>query len=320
MRRSRRLLLLIFSFLFLFILMIKYRSRQVKLIKSKPRCIQLTTKNKMFDNFQMFEESSHTLCSERATKHGLHQRVIGISAYRSNEDNIHLSDKIVSYTLEYLSEAEHFYPDWRVRVCYHNLDLTMNDILSIEKRYKNVDFCDVFNIPLLGNLSSYMFGRLHRFVDIYMSRDIDSPILTREVVSVNEWILSNKLFHIMRDHPYHFNVILAGLWAFKVSNNKTITNQITRRLFSKSLINCYDSMSGNQDFLEDFVWPIAEKESIQHDSFHCQQFIFSIPFSTPKLSLTQFVGCRRPCRHDQDSPEPCPTRCRSPNHTDQYLC
>jgi len=290
-------------------------------------CIELTKNNKMFDNFEILRESSDTLCSERATKHGLHQRVIGVSSYRSNKDNILLTDKIWLYTLKYISEAEHFYPDWRVRVYYHNLNITINEILEIEKRFKNVDFCNVFNIPLLGNISSYMSGRLHRFiaiadrfVDIYMSRDIDSPILEREVVSVNEWILSNKLYHIMRDHPLHNDVILAGLWAVKISKNQTIRNELIRRLFSKSIMNCYNPINGDEHFLQHYVWPIAQKDSIQHDSFHCQLFNLSIPFTKPKLSMSQFVGCRRPCRPDQDPPGPCPIRCRLPNNTDENLC
>ena len=119
----------------------------------------------------------NTLCSARATRHGLHQRVIAISAYQSNKDNIRLTDQIWPYTLEYISEAEYFYPNWRVRVYYHNLNKTTDEILQIEKRFKNVDFCNVFDIPILGNLSTFMSGRLHRlvaiadrFVDVYVSR------------------------------------------------------------------------------------------------------------------------------------------------------
>ena len=153
-----------------------------------------------------------------------------------------------------------------------------------------------------------------------MSRDIDSPIFEREVTSVNEWISSKKLFHIMRDHPLHTTALLAGLWAFDLSKNRTIRNQITQRLLSKSLVRCYDPMTGDQDFLKDYVWPLAERQSIQHDSFHCKSFPLSIPFTQPKLSMTQFTGCRRPCRADQDPPGPCPIQCRLSKHTDGNLC
>ena len=37
-----------------------------------------------------------------------------------------------------------------------------------------------------------------------------SAILPREISAVNEWISSGQLFHVMRDHPEHKAVILAG--------------------------------------------------------------------------------------------------------------
>ena len=49
-------------------------------------------------------------------------------------------------------------------------------------------------------------------VDIFMSRDCDSRISEREVAAVNEWLKSDKDFHIMRDHPYHTVPILGGMW------------------------------------------------------------------------------------------------------------
>ena len=41
------------------------------------------------------------------------------------------------------------------------------------------------------------------FADIFMSRDSDSWITQREKDSVDVWLKSNTLFHVMRDHPYH---------------------------------------------------------------------------------------------------------------------
>ncbi|CAF4039394.1 unnamed protein product [Rotaria sordida] len=330
-KQSRIIILyIILSILLIYIITIQYYYSNIIFKKSNSSCVDRIKKDEIFDKFDKFEElykSSQTLCSKRSVKHGYNQRVISISAYQSNKDNIYLVDKILLYTLEFIVEAKHYYPDWRVGVYYHNLNITNDQIINIEKRFDNVDFCYVYDIKILSNIIEYMSGRFHRFiplgdpyVDIYMSRDIDSPIYQRELLSVNQWLLSDKLYHIMRDHPHHNDVILAGLWAFKISINRTITNNIIKYLFSKSILNCYNSMRGDQDFLRDYVWPIAEKESIQHDSFHCKLYKFSIPFPKPKLSITQFVGCRRPCRYNQDPPGPCPIKCLPHNYTDQYLC
>ena len=49
-------------------------------------------------------------------------------------------------------------------------------------------------------------------MDNFVSRDLDSLFSHREQAAVEEWLKSEKYFHIMRDHPAHDEVILAGLW------------------------------------------------------------------------------------------------------------
>lgn len=47
-----------------------------------------------------------------------------------------------------------------------------------------------------------------RFVDMFISRDLDSYILQREIDAVHAWIESGKTAHIMRDNPYHNAVMV----------------------------------------------------------------------------------------------------------------
>jgi hypothetical protein len=51
-------------------------------------------------------------------------------------------------------------------------------------------------------------------VDALMSRDSDSQIVPREEDAVHEWLKSDKIFHVMRDHPAHclFGFILGGMY------------------------------------------------------------------------------------------------------------
>ena len=326
-KRWRFFLLNLLLFLCSSFVIFHYTIKNSSLNKSRPSCSQLIDNEQMFGNMESFNQYPLTLCSERATKHGRHQKVIGVSIDRSNKNKIHSTDQILSSVIQYIVEAKEFYPDWRVRVYYQNVDVTLEQIFQIEQRYDNVDFCDALNIPLLGNVTSFLFGGFvrylplaDRFVDMFMSRNIFSPIFQREIQSVHQWISSDKLFHIMRDHPRHHHVIMADLWASKIHQNQTIRYQLRKHLTTKYLMSCYYSINGEQDFLKDYLWPIAEKQSIQHDSFHCHKYPLSIPFTKAKLSSTQFVGCRRPCRFDQNPPGPCPVQCISMNHTDLNLC
>jgi hypothetical protein len=52
-------------------------------------------------------------------------------------------------------------------------------------------------------------------VEVMMSRDTDSRFWLREKLAVDEWLNSDCIFHIMRDHPYHFFPILAGMFGTK---------------------------------------------------------------------------------------------------------
>jgi hypothetical protein len=48
---------------------------------------------------------------------------------------------------------------------------------------------------------------LDDMVDTLMSKDSDSHIIPREQDAVNEWLASDRIFHIMRelrDHPWHY--------------------------------------------------------------------------------------------------------------------
>ena len=45
-------------------------------------------------------------------------------------------------------------------------------------------------------------------VDRYIIRDVDSRLNIRERFAVEEWINSDKQFHLMRDHPQQAAVIM----------------------------------------------------------------------------------------------------------------
>ncbi len=48
--------------------------------------------------------------------------------------------------------------------------------------------------------------------DAVVVRDVDSRVTHREAAAVEEWLESGKSLHIMRDHPCHRVVIMAGMW------------------------------------------------------------------------------------------------------------
>ena len=53
-------------------------------------------------------------------------------------------------------------------------------------------------------------------MDVYISRDLDSRVNSRERAAVGEWLNSTEDFHFMRDHPLHGTTILGSGWGSKL--------------------------------------------------------------------------------------------------------
>ena len=125
-------------------------------------------------------------------------------------------------------------------------------------------------------------------VNVFLSRDCDSRISEREVSAINEWLSSDKDFHIMRDHPYHSVPILGGMWGCR--------NGIMRKIELSSLINdwCSNERSSylcgiDQDFLKEVVYPLVNKTSLEHCDFNLNFGQKLTPFPIERIDY-EFVG------------------------------
>ena len=135
-------------------------------------------------------------------------------------------------------------------------------ILMDNERYNYTNISERFN-------HSGLFWRFLPLLDddvsILLSRDCDSRISKREVNAVNEWISSDKDFHIMRDHPYHQVPILSGMLG---SRNKILKNindllNIWSVYRNKGVYHAED-----QDFLGQIVYPIIRNNVMEHSEFN----------------------------------------------------
>jgi hypothetical protein len=101
-------------------------------------------------------------------------------------------------------------------------------------------------------------------VELMISRDTDTRIYLREKLAVDEWINSDKIFHIMRDHPHHNFKILGGMFGTrKIKEIESWTDLINNFKTNINIIKGYD-----QDFLADYIYPKIKDNSIIHASFN----------------------------------------------------
>ena len=122
-------------------------------------------------------------------------------------------------------------------------------------------------------------------VDVFISRDTDSRLNYRERRAVDEWISSEKVMHIMRDHSWHGTQMLGGMWGLKgtIDNfNELVANFIEANFDVHQLeIGKYDL---DQAFLRNVIFPNFKDNSTIHDEFFDKK-----PFPTPREN-NEYVG------------------------------
>lgn len=154
--------------------------------------------------------------------------------------------------------ALEIYKDWE---CWFHIGQStpQSTVDELNKR-KN---CKIILQQEEGNWSG-MFWRFYPAsdsnVEVMISRDTDSRLNSREFFAVQQWIQSDKSFHIMRDHPYHTTEILGGMWGCKfptLKNMNELINEYTKGEFWQV----------DQNFLREKVYPLIKNNSIVHDEF-----------------------------------------------------
>ena len=183
--------------------------------------------------------------------------------------------------------------DWNIYIFYNNIPKKIKIILENQDNVQLIK-CNSKNYNWEG-----MFWRFYpldyKDVDIFISRDADSRINEREMKLVDEWIKSNKTFHIIRDHPRgHRLKILGGMFGIKVKNfknkNKDYKNinfylNLYYKKFSKNKIKGPD-----QSFLGAIIYPMIKNDNLTHIAYE------SVRFNKRDILITpcpkDFVGKR----------------------------
>lgn len=104
------------------------------------------------------------------------------------------------------------YPDWVGR-------FYIDDTLPpcIEKLLRSFDYIEVVVMPHHRGSEAMLWRFLpaSEYGTVMISRDADSWLSVREKVCVDQWLASNKNFHIIRDHCYHSQKIMGGMWGIR---------------------------------------------------------------------------------------------------------
>lgn len=181
--------------------------------------------------------------------------------------------------------AKEIYPDWICRFYVAGKN-TPSEVIERLEAYDNTE---VVVMDEEGTPNSMMW----RFtacddedVECFISRDTDSRLSVREKEAVDEWMESDKNFHVMRDHPYHTTAIMGGMWGMKRTARMNMGLKIQQFLngnYHK------DAKGADQAFLWGLVWPLAMTDNITHDPFYTENAPFPTPERDPN-AMVYFVG------------------------------
>ena len=158
--------------------------------------------------------------------------------------------------LENIALAKEYYPNWICRFYFDN-----SVPIKIVEEIKSLDAETIKIETKLGN----NWGMFWRFManddldmEVMISRDCDSRLNVREKVAVDEWLESDKGFHIMHDHYGHRSVpILGGMWG---SKKGCISNMIGKIHQWGN----YANKGIDQNFLSDCIWGLVKDKSLMH--------------------------------------------------------
>lgn len=200
-------------------------------------------------------------------------------------------DKIISfslwgnnpkYTIGAIRNAElaaTIYPTWKTR--FYIASSVPNQIIYALEDIDNVEI-------ILKNSAGDWTGMFWRFeaafddkVSVAIFRDTDSRVSLREKHAVDEWLASDKLFHVMRDHPYHQFPILGGMWGVKKSPKFDLKVMLESFITSKASNN----YGTDYNFLGSVLYPlIKDNDCLVHDPFFDKK-----SFPKPRNDF-EFVG------------------------------
>ena len=111
-------------------------------------------------------------------------------------------------------------------------------------------------------------------------RDMDSRLSMRERLAVDQWMDSNKPFHVMRDHPHHGFPVLGGMWGIMPDSSFMLNQMIDDFLVNTSTIEYGTDMV----FLEELWSKHISTDCKEHDEIFLRH-----PYPSPRVGY-EFVG------------------------------
>lgn len=177
--------------------------------------------------------------------------------------------------------ARDLFPEW---TCRFYIGSDVPDYITKELRQLGAECVMQTSADSTGWNGMFWRFKAADSYDTVLSRDTDSRLSQREKAAVDEWLNSDKDFHIIRDHPYHATQILGGLWGVRNGLLKGVIGKAITNYDKKDFDNKYQV---DQNFLKDIIYPLVKDKAMVHDEFFEKK---PFPAKAEKRTRSYFVG------------------------------
>ena len=226
--------------------------------------------------------------------------------FRHTDDALQTGLNVISYCLygndprytqgilENAKLAKKYFRRWTMRV-YVRENVREETLRTLQEDY-DVDLVDMTKHKLKNKMMWRFLVGSDPSIDRFIVRDADSRLSYRDAKAVQEWVRSRNHFHVVRDHPSHsLYPISGGMWgatrhAFPdmdtkiYQTHKFLTMYRNPESYRRHKEDKHGVMYGDDMvWLQHFLWPIAQKNVLQHDAFSCNLYRGAIPFPTKRI-------------------------------------
>jgi len=128
--------------------------------------------------------------------------------------------------------------------------------------------------------------------DVMISRDADSNLNTRDKACVDQWLSSDKDFHIVRDNCAHGTRIMGGIWGVRnglLSNIMSLIQSYTRKETN-------NRKNIDQEFLSQIIYPRIVRNAFINDPYRFFNHETSHPMPIPRVG--PFLPSEKPPQED----------------------
>lgn len=150
------------------------------------------------------------------------------------------------------------FPDFYIWI-YAGNDIPEEYIIKY-KSYKNIKYIETeYNNRFLTCMRFFPIDESN--IDLFFSRDTDSRITNRDIWCINQFIKSDKTYHVVREHYFHKALIMTGIFGAKKNINININLSEKFNEIKNELCENYNI---DVDFVNKFLYNSIKNDLLIH--------------------------------------------------------